>query len=110
MNSRFTKSIVEGVWKGIGGEKGVGVVYPCVAIKETDETENVNGEIQGPALNPHELWKGKKVVLSINRFERKKDVDLAIKALAGMDTELRKGVRLVIAGKRCQYVLHPLRY
>lgn len=106
VNSRFTKSIVEGVWKGIGGEKGVGVVYPCVDIKQADEKENANGERKGPAHDSRELWRGKKVVLSINRFERKKNVVLAIKALAGMDTELRKVVRLVIAGKGCRYVLH----
>ena len=100
VNSEFTKSIVEGVWKGIGGDKGVGVVYPCVNIKEVDEEENANGEIRGH--NFHELWRGKKVVLSINRFERKKNIDLAVKALAGMGSESRKGVRLVIAGECCQ--------
>ena len=108
MNSRFTKSIVEGVWKGIGREKGVGVIYPCVVIKEADEEENANGEMRGPGLDSHELWKGKKVVLSINRFERKKQVDLAIKAFAGVHNEMRRSVRLVVAGKRCGSVLrHP---
>ncbi|MCJ1456840.1 Alpha-1,3-mannosyltransferase-like protein [Mycoblastus sanguinarius] len=89
VNSGFTKGVVEDVWKGLGGERGVGVVYPCV---DTKKSTMPNAETAG------DLWRDKKVLLSINRFERKKDVGLAIKAFAGLKSKDRVGVRLVIAG------------
>lgn len=88
VNSGFTKGVVESIWNGLGGERGVGVVYPCVDTKGSDKVEE-DGKL---------LWKDKKVLLSINRFERKKDVGLAIKAFAGLAPNDREGVRLVIAG------------
>ncbi|PNY29815.1 Alpha-1,3/1,6-mannosyltransferase alg-2 [Tolypocladium capitatum] len=39
-----------------------------------------------------------KMILSINRFERKKDIGLAIKAFAAIPEADREGVRLVLAG------------
>lgn len=90
-NSGFTKGVVEGIWKGLGGEKGVGIVYPSVDTKETDFGKHEKQEGQ-------ELWKRKKILLSINRFDRRKDVSLAIKAFAGLEGTARDGVRLVIAG------------
>ena len=98
VNSRFTKSVVESVWKGLGGEKGVGVVYPSVDVKSKGKEDEYDQQTSLDRASK-ELWKGKKVLLSINRFERKKDVGLAIKAFAGLNTEARKGVRLVIAGR-----------
>ena len=98
VNSEFTRGVVEGVWKGVGGKRGVGVVYPCVATTRDKGGEGGGGGQE--ALEEKELWGGKKVVLSINRFERKKDVGLAIKAFAGLDAKERRGVRLVIAGMR----------
>ena len=85
VNSGFTKGVAEGVWPGLGGERGVGVVYPCVDTSEpqkkfADEKED------GQAL-----WKGKRILLSVNRFERKKDVGLAIKAFAGLKPGDRNG-------------------
>ncbi|KAA6407791.1 MAG: glycosyltransferase family 4 [Lasallia pustulata] len=73
------------------------VVYPCVDTGgggeggggDEDKEEEGRGGV---------LWRGKKVVLSINRFERKKDVGLAVRAFAGLGGEGREGVRLVIAG------------
>ena len=38
------------------------------------------------------------VLLSINRFEKKKDVALAVKAFAGLTPAERQGARLVVAG------------
>ena len=87
VNSGFTKGVVEGIWKGLGGERGIGVVYPCVDTKRKEEVEG-----------GRPLWKDKQVLLSINRFEQKKDVGLAIRAFAGLDPKDREGARLVIAG------------
>lgn len=96
VNSHFTKGIVESVWSGLGGQRGIGVVYPCVdtqgKLKEKGSLEDTQRDAEKP------LWDGKKVILSINRFERKKDVGLAIKAFAGLPTKDREDARLVIAG------------
>ncbi|KAK2732672.1 Alpha-1,3-mannosyltransferase-like protein [Onygenales sp. PD_40] len=95
-NSRFTCGVVRRVFgAGLGGGE-VRVVYPCVdtggAVKVTKEGGEGSGVAQG------ELWGGKKILLSINRFERKKDIALAIRAYHGLGEEGRKGTRLVIAG------------
>ncbi|MCJ1324231.1 Alpha-1,3-mannosyltransferase-like protein [Thelotrema lepadinum] len=100
VNSGFTRGVVEGVWPGLGGrrggkgERGVGVVYPCV---DTTGKRREEGE-EGGDGGEKAPWGGQKVVLSINRFERKKDVGLALRAFAGLQREVRKGVKLVLAG------------
>ena len=88
VNSGFTKGVVEDIWNGLGGERGIGVVYPCVDTNSKEKVEE--------GAKP--LWKDKKVLLSINRFEQKKDVGLAIRAFADLDPKDREGARLVIAG------------
>lgn len=95
VNSRFTKGVVEGVWgwlKQGGKEERVGIVYPCVHV----EKDKLEGRERGEGEKV--LWKEKKVVLSINRFERKKGIELALRAFARMGERERKGSRLVIAG------------
>ncbi len=94
VNSRFTKSVVRQVWKGLGGAKGVGIVYPCV------DTGNHENQLVGDDKR-EQIWKEKEVVLSINRFERKKNIELAIKAYAGLTISDRENSRLVIAGLSC---------
>ncbi len=89
VNSAFTRGVVEQIWNGLGGERGLGIVYPCVDTRNDGERK---------VEETKELWKGKKVILSINRFEKKKDIGLAIKAFAKLEPALREGVRLVIAG------------
>lgn len=93
VNSGFTKGVVQQLWPHLSSEnREIGVVYPCV------DTEDVGRGLPTDDQN-EELWKGKRVLLSINRFEPKKNVGLAIKAFAGLKAQDRKGVRLVIAGK-----------
>ncbi|KAL2800557.1 glycosyltransferase [Aspergillus keveii] len=84
-NSKFTRGVVKDTF---GGEKlgDVRVVYPCV-----DTTQKAS-EAEG------KLWGGKKILLSVNRFERKKDLALAIRAYHGLGEAKRRGTRLVIAG------------
>ena len=89
VNSGYTKGVVEQVWPGLGGERGIAVAYPCVDIHEKSTALEAEDDT---------LWKDKKILLSINRFERKKNIELAIKAFAGLKPEEREGVRLVIAG------------
>lgn len=86
VNSKFTKSVFGDAFPSLK-HREPGVVYPCVDTSPSNPIEVVEP-----------LWQNKKVLLSINRFEKKKDVGLALKAYAGLTTEERKDARLVIAG------------
>lgn len=86
VNSNFTKSVFAEAFPGLK-HRSPGVVYPCVDTSISEAS---------PAEQP--LWPGKKVILSINRFEKKKDIALAIRAYGGLSPEERKDARLVIAG------------
>lgn len=96
VNSQFTGGVVRRVWPRLRG-RGVRVVYTFVDKRVRGGDGGVDG-VEGRGKG---IWKGKKVVLSINRFERKKDVGLAIRAFAGLGEEGRRGVRLVVAGEIC---------
>lgn len=85
VNSKFTRRVFSDAFPRLR-DRVPGVVYPCV------DTTNIKERAKGP------LWKGKNVFLSINRFERKKDVGLAIRAFAGLAEQERHGSRLVVAG------------
>jgi alpha-1,3/alpha-1,6-mannosyltransferase len=89
VNSNFTKGVVGKTWPGLASKQELKTVYPCVDTKTKKSPEVETGK---------PLWNGKKFLLSINRFERKKDVALAIKAYAGLSKAAREGVRLVVAG------------
>lgn len=89
VNSGFTKGVVGQVWPELAAKKDLQIVYPCVDVKPK-KTENID--------EPVSAWREKSILLSINRFERKKDIGLAIKAYAGLGKHGREGVRLVCAG------------
>ncbi|KAL2011053.1 hypothetical protein VTN00DRAFT_3771 [Thermoascus crustaceus] len=91
-NSKFTRGVVSDVF-GQGRLGDVRVIYPCVDTKATG-----GKVVEDEAIIGDNLWGGKKILLSINRFERKKDMGLAIRAYHGLGEEGRKGTRLVIAG------------
>ena len=86
VNSNFTKSVASKTFPLLGSS--FGVIYPCVGDEpSTSPSENTS------------LWNGKfKLLLSINRFERKKDIGLAIRAYRGLSAAERQGTRLVLAG------------
>jgi alpha-1,3/alpha-1,6-mannosyltransferase len=88
VNSKFTRGIFKQAFPSLKNVTPA-VIYPCVDT--TTSKENIDE--QPP-------WKGKKFVLSINRFERKKDVGLAIEAFCRVSEEVRRKSRLVIAGRR----------
>lgn len=87
VNSLFTGRVVKQAFPRLRRRK-LDCIYPCVdtAIAEGTKREK------------EPLWPGKQVFLSINRFEEKKDIALAIKAFAGLKEEERKSARLIIAG------------
>ncbi|KAK2589710.1 Alpha-1,3-mannosyltransferase-like protein [Conoideocrella luteorostrata] len=90
VNSNFTKTIVARTWPGLASRVVTKVVYPCVdTAVDNNKTEEGRENIKGDA---------KKLILSINRFEKKKDIGLAIKAFAQIPEKEREGVRLVLAG------------
>lgn len=87
VNSKFTRGVVGRTWPSLVRDRELKVVYPCIDTRPQ--------KAEGSKID----WKEGEIILSINRFERKKDVALAIKAFAGLSEEQRKGVKLVIAGK-----------
>ncbi|RDI80708.1 hypothetical protein Vi05172_g9331 [Venturia inaequalis] len=87
VNSKFTRSVFDQAFPRLKGREPA-VVYPCVDTSPAEIKEE----------GDNQLWDGLKILLSINRFERKKDVGLALKAYAGLSAAERAGTRLVLAG------------
>lgn len=85
VNSKFTRSVFKQTFTSMRS-RDLKVIYPCVDVeaKVTDSTAP--------------LWPDKKVLLSINRFEGKKNLALAIKAFTGLSPSDRGKAKLVIAG------------
>ncbi|KAF3035240.1 Alpha-1,3-mannosyltransferase-like protein [Didymella heteroderae] len=86
VNSRYTKSVFAEAFPGLRHRKPR-VIHPCVDTSDGSYLDEVSP-----------LWEAKKVLLSINRFEKKKDVALAVKAFAGLSLAERRDARLVVAG------------
>jgi alpha-1,3/alpha-1,6-mannosyltransferase len=92
VNSKFTKSVFGQAFPRLKDRRPA-VVYPCVDIALAErQKEDVSKDDQAP------LWVDKKVLLSINRYEKKKDVGLAVKAFARLSATERSSALLVIAG------------
>lgn len=91
VNSKFTRSVFVNSFPLIRRQPAV--VYPCVDVSE-NRTCLLRDDV-GFLANG-----GKKIVLSINRFERKKNIALAVNAYALLSKTERKSLRLVIAGKK----------
>lgn len=89
VNSGFTKGVVGRVWPDLVKSKDLEIVYPCVDVREKTFEEKEEAVA---------AWRDRGIILSINRFERKKDIGLAIKAYAGLGKHGREGTRLVLAG------------
>lgn len=94
VNSKFTRGVVGRTWPSLVRGRELKVVYPCIDTRPKEEASDI-------------VWSEGDIILSINRFERKKDVALAIKAFAGLSKTQRKGIKLVIAGRlqRSPYLL-----
>jgi alpha-1,3/alpha-1,6-mannosyltransferase len=98
VNSRFTASIFHEAFPGLRRRRRPEVVYPCADTKGALARKTLGEKVE-VADGGEFSTGGRKVVLSINRFEKKKDVGLAIRAFAGL-TEKERGVaRLVVAGE-----------
>lgn len=86
VNSKFTRSVFKRTFPSMR-QRELKVIYPCVDTKEPDT-----------APKDSSIWPGKTILLSINRFERKKNLELAIKAYAGLSKDEQSKARLVVAG------------
>jgi len=95
VNSQFTGGVVKRVFPGLS-KRQLKVIYPCVDVSAATNDDGAEKK---------SLWPDRKVLLSINRFEKKKDVALAIKAFAGLDENERAQALLVIAGT-CDAILN----
>lgn len=86
VNSKYTRSVYRTTFPWFRA-RSLRVIYPCVDTKRSEE------KTATPSI-----WPEKKLFLSINRFEGKKDLSLAVEACAGLTAQERSKARLVIAG------------
>ncbi|KAI9004051.1 hypothetical protein BC832DRAFT_592755 [Gaertneriomyces semiglobifer] len=93
VNSEFTASIFAQSFKTI--RRKPQVVYPGIQLETYDAEVNLNDPSVAPLVN------GRKMLLSINRFERKKNVELAVETFARLKPlipETFPQLLLVVAG------------
>lgn len=93
VNSSFTKSIFHNTFKTLHSVDP-GIIYPCVDIDAT-EVDNSEGEEEFLKFMDGSLY-----LLSINRFERLKNIELAIKSYseAFKSVDKEKQPILIVAG------------
>lgn len=95
VNSKFTRRIFKSTFKSLS-HIDPDVLYPSLNTSYFDKALEVEGSAVDLPRN------SKFVILSLNRYERKKNLPLAIEALKELEGELTKPefdrVRLVIAG------------
>ncbi|EGP84811.1 mannosyltransferase alg2-like protein [Zymoseptoria tritici IPO323] len=88
VNSKYTRSVFRQTFPDMK-KRELKVVYPCV---DTSEDEGATRDNSAPLLP------NRKILLSINRFERKKNLALAINAYAGLAPSERSQSTLILAG------------
>lgn len=93
VNSKFTRSIFADAFPALS-DRRPSVVYPCVDTQNSALAGNKDSNFE-----PQAMWASKKVLLSINRYEMKKNIALAVDAFARLSDDERRDSRLVIAGK-----------
>jgi len=89
VNSGFTQKVFRDTFKGLRKVDPV-ILYPSLSTALFNQTGTTPSALQDAP--------SKSFFLSINRYERKKNLGLAIEAFAQLPTEARAGMRLVMAG------------
>lgn len=102
VNSKFTRSMYKKTFNFLKNEPEV--VYPCVELGEepVDETDKV--------LLKHLIGPKDRFYLSINRFQKKKDIDLALKAFALSSESKDVNVKLLVCGGYDKRVIENVFY
>ncbi|KAL3228922.1 Alpha-1,3/1,6-mannosyltransferase ALG2 [Nakaseomyces bracarensis] len=90
VNSNFTKSMYKKTFNYLNKEPGV--IYPCVDTEPVPIPELDKG-IGNALIGP-----GRKYYLSINRFEKKKNIELAIESYAQSLSKVDDQYKLLIVG------------
>lgn len=94
VNSKFTRSVFHAAFPRVKESQELGILYPPVDVTSFELFENQE-RTKLPPRDPN-------LLVSLNRFERKKNIALAIRALAHLKTivttEVFAPLRLVIAG------------
>ncbi|CAK9440048.1 uncharacterized protein LODBEIA_P41480 [Lodderomyces beijingensis] len=102
VNSKFTRGIFHETFKNLHVEPGV--IYPCVnASLSTIEITPADEEVCN-------FFRDSRYFLSVNRFERIKDIGLAIRAFAKSKKILPGKPRLVVAGGYDSRVVENVEY
>jgi alpha-1,3/alpha-1,6-mannosyltransferase len=95
VNSNFTKQTYNATFKRLAGVIEPGVLYPSINFANYDLDLDCKEAAQEPRFDTDTL-----VLLSINRFERKKNIGLCIEALAEFRSKHspKQPVKVVVAG------------
>lgn len=101
VNSNFTKQIFHDTFKRLNNIDP-GVIYPCVNTKIVEDVD-CDAEVK-------KFFKDSRYFLSINRFERAKNIELAINAFAKLKKLIPGKPRLVISGGYDARVLENVEY
>ncbi|CCE65061.1 hypothetical protein TPHA_0J02410 [Tetrapisispora phaffii CBS 4417] len=91
VNSKFTKSVYAEVFPTIGKEPHV--IYPCVNTENTQSIEKIDRELLSKMKDSED-----KFYLSINRFELKKNILLALQSFNKSNAMKDDHSKLVICG------------
>eukprot|EP00418_Pyrodinium_bahamense_P007379 CAMPEP_0179024126 /NCGR_PEP_ID=MMETSP0796-20121207/7293_1 /TAXON_ID=73915 /ORGANISM="Pyrodinium bahamense, Strain pbaha01" /LENGTH=424 /DNA_ID=CAMNT_0020720075 /DNA_START=15 /DNA_END=1286 /DNA_ORIENTATION=+ len=93
VNSRFTAGVFAAAFPALHRRGLVpDVLYPALNLQDQDrKAVQATGEVEV-------LHDGELLLLSINRFERKKNIGLAVRTLAALPEAVRSRARLVLAG------------
>ncbi|KAJ3215872.1 Alpha-1,3-mannosyltransferase-like protein [Dinochytrium kinnereticum] len=96
VNSEFTRGVFKGEFRSI--KKRPTVLHPGIQTSIQSEDSTFGASIPSSALEP---FAHTKFLLSVNRFERKKDISLAVKSFAKMLVNGTAGdLRLFLAGAK----------
>lgn len=107
VNSEFTKQVYQRVFPYL--KKVPNVIYPCVDIEpdiiDMSQIDNFDKKLYH-MLVPQKM----KYYLSVNRYERKKNISLALKSFALSNESSSANCRLIIAGGYDPRIIENVEY
>ncbi|CCK70862.1 GDP-Man:Man(1)GlcNAc(2)-PP-dolichol alpha-1,3-mannosyltransferase KNAG_0F01940 [Huiozyma naganishii CBS 8797] len=102
VNSNFTKSIYRRTFKWI--KDSPNVIYPCVNLA-APSIESIDVD-----LLSHIMGDSEEFYLSINRYERKKNIELAIQGFALSEESTNNSCKLIVCGGYDERVSENVQY